>query len=492
MNTPVRRIAIAVMAMVVLLFANLTYVQVVQAGTYRDDPRNQRVLLAEYSRQRGQISAGGQVLASSRPTGDKLKYLRTYPAGPEFAPITGFYSMTYGSSGIERASDSVLNGSDDRLFGKRLSDLITGRDPSGGNVVLTIDPAVQKVAYDQLTKNNYAGAVVAIQPSTGAILAMASTPSFDPNPLASHDVPTQKQAWATDNDANPPVLGNRAIADTYPPGSTFKLIDTAAALSSGKFTPDSPLTAAPRITLQGTNTTLENYNGNACGTGATATLRDALQRSCNTAFADLAAQLGEKAIRDQADAFKIGMAGQTIPLPVAPSTIGDIKDVASLQQSAIGQRDVALTPLQNAWITATIANGGRVMAPYLVKEIQSQSLDPVATTQPDQLGQAISGSVAQTMTGLMVDNENSYGGRGKITGVQIAAKTGTAEHGADPKNTAPHVWYVAFAPAQNPQVAVAVVVENGGDRNNLAATGGVVAAPIGRAVMAQVLGKGNG
>jgi peptidoglycan glycosyltransferase len=466
-NTPVRRIAIAVMVMILLLMSNLTYVQVVKAGDYRNDPRNQRVLLSEYSRKRGQISANGQILASSVETNDRLRYQRQYSDGPVYAPVTGYYSVIYGSNGIERASDSVLNGSDDRLFGRRLSDLITGRDPSGGNVVLTIDPKVQQ---------------------TGEILAMASTPSFDPNPLASHNSDQQNSAWKADNAAG--QLTNRAISETYPPGSTFKLIDTAAALSSGRYTPDSQLTAAPRITLQGTNTTLENFNGNACGTSPTASLRDALQRSCNTAFADLDASLGEQAIRDQANAFGIGQS-LSIPMPVAPSTIGDIPDTAALQQSAIGQRDVALTPLQSAMIVATIANGGQVMAPHLVKEIQSQELDPVATTGPDRLGRAIDPTVARTLTDLMVNNENSYPGAGKITGVQIAAKTGTAEHGNDPKNTAPHVWYVAFAPANNPQVAVAVLVENGGDRNNLAATGGAVAGPIARAVIRAALGGGQ-
>lgn len=490
MNTPVRRIAMAVMVMILLLMTNLTYVQVVKAGDYRNDPRNQRVLLAEYSRKRGQISADGQVLASSVETDDRLRYQRQYSDGPVYGPVTGYYSVIYGSSGIERAADSVLNGSDDRLFGRRLSDLITGRDPSGGNVVLTLDPDVQQTAYDQLQRKGYAGSVVAIRPQTGEILAMVSTPSFDPNPLASHNSEQQNSAWKTDEAADPPVLINRAISETYPPGSTFKLVDTAAALSSGRYTPDSPLTAAPRITLQGTNTTLENFNGNACGTAATASLKDALQRSCNTAFAQLDADLGEQAIRDQANAFGIGQS-LTVPMPVAPSTIGDIPDTAALQQSAIGQRDVALTPLQNAMIVATIANGGQVMAPYLIKEIQSQELDPVETTEPDRLGRAIDPAVAQTLTQLMVNNENSYSGGGKITGVQIAAKTGTAEHGNDPKNTPPHVWYVAFAPADNPQVAVAVLVESGGDPNDLAATGGAVAAPIGRAVIRAALGGGQ-
>lgn len=489
MNTPVRRVAIAVMAMVLLLMGNLTYVQVVQAGEYRSDPRNQRVLLAEYSRKRGQISAEGQILASSIETDDRLRYLRQYSNGPMYAPVTGFYSITYSSSGIERAADAVLNGSDDRLFVRRLSDLITGRDPSGGNVVLTLDPAVQRTAYEQLTERGYTGAVVALRPQTGEILAMVSTPSYDPNRLASHDADERMAAWQEFNEADPPVLTNRAISETYPPGSTFKLIDVAAALSSGRYTPDSQLTAAPAITLQGTNTQMQNFNGNACGTGETASLRDALQRSCNTAFAQLAAELGEQAIREQAEKFGIGTSDLRVPMPVATSTLGPIPDVAALQQSSIGQRDVALTPLQNAMVVAAIANGGVLMQPYLISQIQSQDLQPVETTNPDRISQAISPSVARTLTEMMVNNENSYSGSGKITGVQIAAKTGTAEHGPNPQAVAPHVWYVAFAPADDPQVAVAVLVESGGDRSNLAATGGTVAAPIGRAVIRAALGR---
>jgi peptidoglycan glycosyltransferase len=173
---------------------------------------------------------------------------------------------------------------------------------------------------------------------------------------------------------------------------------------------------------------------------------------------------------------------------VAPSTIGDIESTAALQQSSIGQRDVALTPMQNAMVVAAIANGGTLMAPYPVSEIRSQDLTVVDTTDPDQLGQAVSPGTAATLTELMVNNENSYPPDGKIRGVQIAAKTGTAEWGPNPKTTPPHVWYVAFAPAENPQVAVAVIVEAGGDRNNLAATGGTVAAPLGRAVIGAALG----
>lgn len=485
MNVPIRRVALAVMVMIVLLLANMTYVQVVKAGDYRDDPRNQRVLLAEYSRKRGQINAGGQVLAQSVETNDRLQYQRTYSEGPVYSPVTGFYSVLYSSSGLERYADSVLNGSDDRLFARRLSDLITGRDPAGGNIVTTIRPAVQERAYRAMSDKGYVGAVVALDPRSGEILAMVSTPSFDPNPLASHNTSTQQDAWRRDNAADPSPLLNRAISETYPPGSTFKLVTTAAALQNG-YTPDSQLTAASTITLTNTNTTLENYAGTPCGTGQTASLRDALARSCNTAFAQLAGELGADKMRAQADAFGIGRADLSIPLPVTRSAIGELADTAATQQSGIGQRDVRLTPLQNAMVAASIANGGQTMAPHLIKEIQGPELDVIDTVEPDRLGRSMPASVAAALTDLMIGSENRTQGGGKITGVQIASKTGTAEHGTDPKNTPPHAWYIAFAPANNPQIAVAVLVENGGDRA-LEATGGSVAAPIGRAVIAEAL-----
>lgn len=266
MNTPLRRVAIAVMLMIVALLMNATYVQVIKADDYRTDPRNSRVLLDEYSRQRGQISAGGTVLANSVATEDRYKYLRTYPNTPEaYSPVTGFYSMQYGSNGLERAEDSVLNGSDSHLFGSRLVDMVSGRDPRGGNVLTTIDPAMQQVAYDELTSKGYTGSVVAIEPSTGKILTMVSTPSYDPNQLSGHDGARGTQAWeALSADPRQPML-NRAVSQTYPPGSTFKVVVTAAALANNIATPEDQFTAAPNITLPGTATPLENYNGTNCG-----------------------------------------------------------------------------------------------------------------------------------------------------------------------------------------------------------------------------------
>jgi peptidoglycan glycosyltransferase len=475
------------MGMIVLLLANATYIQVVNADTYRTDPRNRRVLLDEYSRQRGEIIAGGLPVASSVETGGQLRFLRRYLDGPMYAPVTGYYSLRYGAGGTENAMDSVLNGSDGRLFVRRLSDLVTGREPSGGSVELTINPAVQRVAYDQLTSRGYTGAVVAIKPSTGEILAMASTPSYDPNQLSSHDGGQQESAWNADTSPKRgSPLTNRAVAATYPPGSSFKLVVTAAALEDGKATPQTPLTAASALQLQGTTTLLHNFANESCGAGATATLTEALVRSCNAAFAQLAATVGETDLRKQAQLFGIGQQDLTIPIPVAPSTVGAIPDVAALEQSGIGQRDVALTPLQNAMIVATIANGGMRMKPQLVRNILAPDLSVLDSSAPEQAGAAISRFTASQIRDMMVAAENSYRNDGKIKGVSIAAKTGTAEHGADPKNTPPEGWYVAFAPAGNPQVAIAVVVENGGDRN-LEATGGSLAGPIGRAVIGAAL-----
>jgi len=481
MNTPLRRVAVAVMVMIVALLVNATIIQVVQADHYRNDPRNSRILLDEYARQRGQISARGTVLASSVATDDRYKYLRTYPTDPSaYAPATGFYSIQNGSTGLEKTEDSVLNGSDSQLFGQRLIDMVSGRDPRGGNVLTTLDPVMQKVAYDQLTAKGFTGSVVAIEPSTGKILTMVSTPSYDPNELAGHDGAATTEAWdRLSSDPDQPML-NRAISRTYPPGSTFKVVVTAAALTNRVATPDDQFTAAPTITLPDTTTTLENYNGSSCGGGPTASLTEAFRLSCNTAFVELGLRVGAANLEDEAAAFGIGPHGG-IPIPVAESTVGSISDNAALGQSSIGQRDVALTPLDNAVIAATVANGGVRMQPYLVDQLQGPDLSELSKTKPVSVGQAVSAQVASQLTTMMVASEKNTVGGGR-SAYTIASKTGTAEHGENPRSTPPHAWYIAFAPAQNPKIAIAVIVEDGGDRA-LAATGGSVAAPIARAVL---------
>lgn len=485
MNTPLRRVAIAIMSMIVLLLANATYVQVIKADDYRADPRNARVLIEEYSRQRGQIVAEGTPLALSAETGNgQLRFQRQYANGPLYAPVTGYYSTLYGAGGMEKVQDSVLNGSDDLLFVRRLSDLITGRDLRGGNVVLTIDPRAQQTAYDGMMAKGFRGAVVAIRPDTGEILAMVSTPSYDPNRLAVAEPKAQQQAWNEFNTGSRPIA-NRPIRETYPPGSTFKLVVTAAALSSGDFDENTPLTAAPEIQLPGSSADLENFNGSRCGPGDTVPMKEALARSCNTAYAELAMNVGADRLRRQAELFGVGQQDLQVPMQVAPSDVGPLPDKPALAQSGIGQRDVRLTPLQNAMIVATIANGGQRMNPHLVSKLTDPDLKDLKTFKPDRAERAIDKDVADKIRDMMIASEARTKGD-KIPGVTVASKTGTAEYGNDPKANPPHGWYVAFAPADNPKVAIAVIVEGGGDRG-LEATGGSLAAPIARAVMAAVL-----
>jgi peptidoglycan glycosyltransferase len=476
MNKPLRRVALAMMAMVVLLMGNATYVQVIQAGELNEDSRNIRTRYEEYARERGQIIAGGQSLASSRLTEDQLyKYQRTFPNGPLYAPVTGFYSFFYGSNGIERAEDKILNGTDDSMAFDRLSDMVTGNKSRGGSVELTINPAIQQVAYDQLTSKGYHGSVVALNPSTGEILAMVNAPSYDPNVLASADNNAVAEQWERLNgDADKP-MNNRAVSEIYPPGSTFKLITTAAALQNG-YQPNSQVTDAASITLPNSSTPLPNYGGKQC---AGNTLTQALAHSCNTAFAEIAGKVGPDKMRETAAAFGFGQ-DLGIPMNVAKSDLGAMADAASLYQSGIGQRDVRVTPMQNAMMAAAIANEGKLMKPQLVKATRAPDMSELDTFRPEEMNQAVSPQIAQMIRDMMIQSEKNTKGEGKISGIEIASKTGTAQHG-DPDDK-PHGWYVAFAPAENPTIAVAVIVENGGDEG-AEATGGSLSAPIGRAVI---------
>jgi peptidoglycan glycosyltransferase len=487
MNASLRRISVTVMALIVLLLLNATLTQVFTADGLRADPRNQRVLLDEYSRQRGQITAGGQLLAYSVATDDRFRFLRVYPKPAMYAPVTGFYSLRYSSTGLERAEDPLLNGSDQRLFGRRLADFFTGRDPRGGNVNTTISPRVQQAGWDAMQQGCSGpckGAIVALEPSTGKILALVSSPSYNPNLLSSHNPEEQAGAWPRLRDDPDSPMVNRAVSETYPPGSTFKVITTAAALQAGA-TEDEQLTADPKIPLPGSTAILENYGGVPCGTEPTVPLREAFALSCNTAFVQLGILTGADALRSTAQAFGLDNPPAPVPLQVAESTVGPIPDAAALGMSSIGQKDVALTPLQNAVVAATIANNGVTMQPYLVDSLTGPDLATISTTAPHAQRRAVSPQVAAKLTELMVGAEKVTQQKGAIPGVQIASKTGTAEHGTDPRNTPPHAWYIAFGPAQSPKVAVAVLVEDGADR--LSATGGALAAPIGRAVIEAAL-----
>ncbi|MER7078919.1 cell elongation-specific peptidoglycan D,D-transpeptidase [Saccharopolyspora kobensis] len=477
MNKPLRRVALAMMVMVVLLMGNATYIQVIQASELRDHALNKRTQYEEFARERGQIIAGGQSLARSVPNEDnRYKWLRTYPNGPMYAPVTGFYSFYYGSNGIERAEDKILTGKDDSLAFDRLSDMITGKESRGGSVELTINTAMQEVAYKELTSKGFSGSVVALDPRSGEILTMVNAPSYDPGLLTSTDNNEVAKQWNNLSEAEDNPMSNRAVSEIYPPGSTFKMITTAAALQNG-YKPDSKVETAARIPLPGTaSATLPNYGSNTCRGD---TLTAAVAYSCNTAFAKIAGELGPDKLRETAAAFGFGDDLQ-IPMSVAKSDLGAMADTAALYQSGIGQRDVRVTPLQNAMMTAAIANGGKLMKPQLVKNTRSPDMSELDTFQPEEMKQSVSPEIARMLRDMMIQSEKYTKGSGKISNVEIASKTGTAQHG-DPGDK-PHGWYVAFAPAENPTIAVAVIVENGGDEG-AEATGGSVAAPIGREVI---------
>lgn len=476
MNRSIRVVAVLVLVLPVIMVANLTRVQFVQQSAYAHNPYNRRATYELKSVQRGPVTAAGLVLAASEEGPDGF-YHRTYPTDPTaYGPVLGYVSDIYGLSGIEQSHNAQLSGEDLGLSVGSLTDYLTGKKKSGASVELSLNPLAQTTAYRMMTEKNYTGAVVAVRPSTGEILAMVSTPSYNPAPLA--DNATAQQTWTSLTEgaesAGKPLL-NHATQTPLPPGSTFKVITTAAALATGRFSSESSFTAAPQITLPGTSVTLENYGGGNCGPGPTTTLLNAFRMSCNTAFAELGVQVGPDALEQMADSFGVTDTYR-LGINYQPGTVGDLSLDSVRAQSAIGQHDVAMTVLENAVVAATIANGGVRMRPYLVSRVVAPDLSPVSVTKPKELSRPVTEQVADQITQMMLASERFSGGR---TG--LASKTGTAEHGVDSRESNPHAWYIAFDPGKD--VAVAVVVENGGDRGQ-AATGATVAGPIGRAVIA--------
>ncbi len=490
MNAPLRRVALACMVLFGLLLVNVNYVQVVKAGDYRDDPRNARVLLRTYEQQRGAIAlgtgAGRQALARSVETDDRLRYLRTYPGGPVYAHATGFFSLVYGSTGIERSQGRILSGEGDELFTRRLSDLVTGREPRGGSVVLTLQQKAQQAAYDALAGKR--GAAVALDPRTGAILALVSRPSFDPATLSSHDPAAIRAAYKKLTDDGDEPLLNRALSQTYPPGSTFKVVTSAAALTEGTVDgPETVIAAPTELLLPQTSRPLRNFGGEVCDPSGRQSLIDALALSCNTAYAQLGLDVGQDALRAQAEAFGFGQSDLEVPLPTATSAFPADLNPPQLGQSAIGQFDVRATPLQMAMVAAGIANGGDVMKPYLVQEVQAPDLSRLQVARPEVLSTAVSGTIAGQLTA-----DDGGRGRARHRGERADRRAcgwpARPARRRTPRARAPHAWFIGFAPADDPKVAVAVIVENGGSAGS-EATGGAVAAPIARAMMQAVLGR---
>ncbi len=485
MNRPLRRMGAVVMLLFAVLLVNVNYLQAFQADDLRNRQGNARTVLEEYDRQRGPVLVDGRAVAESVATDDQLRYLRRYPDGGLYAHATGYYSLVYGAAGVERAANDVLAGNDDRLFVRRVSRLLTGQEVQGGAVTLTIEPAAQLAATEGLDGRR--GAVVALDPTTGAILALVSSPTYDPSALSSHDTAAMREAYRSlSGDEDEPLL-DRAVNQTYPPGSTFKLVTTAAALSSGRYAPRAEVPGPAVLDLPLTDVGLPNSDRAQCSPGSdTTTLVTALRRSCNTTFGALGLDLGADALREQARAFGFGQDDLQVPLPVSASAFPEEPDEPQTAQSAIGQFDVRATPLQVAMVSAGIANDGVVMRPYLVDQVQAPDLSVLERTEPEELSTAVSPQVAAQLRAMMVEVvEDGTGTNGQVEGVAVAGKTGTAQQGGD---RPPHAWFTSFAPAgpgETAQVAVAVVVEDGGGAAEI--SGNRLAAPIAQDVVQAVL-----
>ncbi|WP_436785805.1 penicillin-binding transpeptidase domain-containing protein [Yinghuangia sp. YIM S10712] len=501
MNKPLRKVSVFCLILVAALMLRSNWIQVVKADEYADHPQNQRAVFEEYSHPRGDFLVDNKPITGSEKTDSKeYTYQRTYVNGPMYAPVTGFKSQTYGSNLLENIEDDILSGEDDRLFVRRVIDVITGKDRRGGNVELTINAAAQEAAFKGL--NGKTGAAVAIDPATGKILTMVSTPSYDPSALAVNDTAERDAAWKSFNEDPAKPMDNRAIRYTYAPGSTFKLITAAAALSSGKYKPDAATNFESPMRYENSAQSLTDHPGAANCRGAT--LERALEISCNTVFAGVATDLGDEAIKAQAEKFGFNDFGKydftkdgadtknnlDVPTRVTASVYPTNEDDAQTMRAAIGQQSVQATPLQMAMVVAAIANNGKVMQPSLVNALRSQSLDTIESFQEKQIGEAVSPEVAKQLQDMMVGvvQEGSCPSA-KINGVKVGGKTGTAQRGLN-NSSPPYAWFVSFAEVDGKKVAVAVVVEDPGadvERDDI--SGCAAASPTAVGIMKAVLGK---
>ncbi|HEX2177304.1 MAG TPA: penicillin-binding protein 2 [Nocardioidaceae bacterium] len=487
MNRPIRLLSIGCILLFMALLLNINYVQFVNAEDLNNNSGNSRVQVAEFSRERGPILVADDPIAVSRPVNDRFEFQRRYPQAQTYSHLTGYYSYLYGSSGLELTQNEVLSGSDPRLFVNRVVDLVTSEEPQGGSVMLTVERAAQRAAFRGLQDLPGAakGAVVALRPDTGEVLAMASSPGYNPNRLASHNFDKTEKAWKQLNRAPADPMFNRAIQGRFPPGSTFKLVTASAALETGNYSPDSSVTGTAALDLPLTTTNMVNESGGSCGAD-TITLRQALAVSCNTAFADVGMKVGAERIEEQAQKYGFGQdVFEDLPGSVE-SVFPEDPDAPQTAFSAIGQFDVAATPLQMAMVVAGIANDGTVMKPHLVSEVRSPDLDVLEEVQPEELSQATSTGTAEQMQSMMVSVTNEgTGGTGAIPGIEVGSKTGTAQS-SDDRN--PYAWYVSFAPADDPQVAVAVFVEEADvSRDEISGSG--LGGPIAKSVMQAVVGR---
>jgi peptidoglycan glycosyltransferase len=491
----IRRLGAGLLVLFLLLFAQINYIQVFAADRLENNPANaNRLLKAEYAVDRGSILAndGRTVLASSRPSSGDLKYQRRYPDGPRYAHVTGFYSFVFGRTELEQSFNEYLAGEAAELFPQTLSDLIAGRDRQGATIITTIDPELQAAAEQAAANEQGDVAIAAVDPSSGDVLALVAEPTYDPNELAAQDGRAVRQAWDELNADPDKPLVSRASDEIFPPGSTFKIVTAAAALENG-LGPSSTWPNPPELDLPLTTETLENFGGVTCSGGSQITLADALRQSCNVVFGEIGLELGAEALVEQARTFGFTAEPGEDEVPfdipwvsgVFPDAETFVDREPAVALSAIGQQDVASNPLHMALVAGSIGNGGVMMRPRLVREVRDPTGQVIAEFDPQVYSEPMSAQNAAALTQMMVAVvSGGTGTAAQIPGVEVAGKTGTAQHG---DGEPPHAWFTSFAPAGAPRVAVAVIVLDGGSLGS-EATGGQVAAPIARAVIEAALG----
>lgn len=485
MNRPIRHIAVFTGLLILSLLLRTTWLQFHRSEELADHDKNFRVKIDAYAHPRGDIIVGGRPITGSVKTGGiNFAYKRVYKDGPMYAPITGFSSQIYGSNHLENLNEKLLSGTDDRLFLQRTLGMFTGEKRRGGDVVTTIDPKAQKAAFEGL--GGKTGAVVAIEPGTGKILALASTPSYDPSDFAGSSK-KDEAAWnKLQKDKRKPMT-NRALREVYPPGSTFKVITAAAALENGKYTDvDAPTESPDPWTMPDTNRVLPNHSPTApC---KNASLNVAMQHSCNNVYGKVSADLGKDKMRETAEKFGFNDPKVDTPTRAAESVFPEEMDRPQTAMSGIGQSSVVATPLQIAMMTAAVANDGTLMKPYLVEELRDPDLDTIEKHTPQVMSEAVSEDTAEKLQRMMEDTAEKGTGRpGRISGVTVGAKTGTAQRGVD-NSIPPLAWFISYAKQDDGSpVAVAVMIDPDDSIPRDQISGGGLAGPIAKKVMQAVL-----
>ncbi len=499
MNRPITRISVAVLVMFLILLVNVNYLQGVDASGLAGGPDNNRTAYNDNQVQRGDIvTADGVTIATSKTVNSSAyKYQRVYGGGKAYAPVTGYdtiYSASQApnyASGVERAENGLLSGTGSQLAFRNFIDTITNKKQQGATVQVTVNSKAQAVAYQELAATlagktedgkQMVGGVVALNPSTGAILALASYPSYDPNVLATHDTPTLNKVDSQLSAQDPSPLIDNATQTTLPPGSTFKIVTTSAWYTQDSgHNPNTVVDSPQPLTLPNGNV-LNNDSDEQCGNGSGKTaVALAFAQSCNTPFAKIGEQLGGTTIKSTADSYGFNTALSVPGVSTAAPNFTAEADKSFTAYDAIGQHDTTVTALQEALLAATVANGGKEMKPYLVQQVTASDLSVVESTQAQLLSTPISPTVAayeKTMMTDVVQNPVGTGyafNSGAEGGLVIAGKTGTAQNGTSSSNN-PDAVFTSFAPADNPKIAVGVIIEGGG-------YGAAAAAPIAVAVI---------